>query len=84
MGSNIDGKLCLGNVMNNDTSTMYTTPTLMNYFNGKTITHFGIGGESAVIATRTESTLFSKVQHHKKKQTYQDVIIICSNTNFKY
>ena len=71
MGINFNGKLKIGN------KNEFLTPTLMNYFNGNKITHIEVGNEFAVIATKTESTLFFKVQHHKKKETYQDIIIIC-------
>ena len=72
MGNNFNGKLKIGN------ENEYLTPTLMDDFNGKTITHIDIGYQFVVIAIQINSTLFVKVQHHKKKQTYQDIIIICN------
>ena len=71
MGYNFEGKLKIGN------KNEYLIPTLMEYFNGKTITHIETGWKFAVIATKIEKILFSK--EIKGRKSFQDVIIICKN-----
>lgn len=76
MGDTFDGKFKLGSQVID-----YSIPTLMEYFTGKSVTHIEIGYKFAVIATRIDQTLFTKVPLHKRNNTYQDVTITCKQNN---
>ena len=73
MGESFDGKLKIGNNNNNN----YLIPTLMNYFNGNTITHIEIGYQFGVIVTSNAILTLFNNNLNKSRKSFKDIIIQC-------